>query len=534
MGQLLILVESLAAALLLVALTAAWAAGGRWLRWLVPAVVVMVILLPAALLAFGLHFLYRAGPVSLASLIGATGWLAGFLVGALAIMVAAKRGAANQPWPRRSLSVAFAIAAVLTAITMANLDVAVKGQIAAARVEAGAKALALVPRPQDAPNAAAIYRRAFAALTPREQAATADSGRAQPWSQYDRTLFDADDVGQRQFLDSQQRGLALLREAAAVPYCSFERDWSSETSPLDMPLPELPQLRYGATLLAYDALDRAQRGDGRAALDNVTAIFGMARHVNFPLLIELVAARAIEETGAKALEDVLTLAPPTAEDLGRLDLIKGEAFRERLRRVFAMEEAWGMAAFVMLATGRGRTSPDIQATTPMDALGASMLDSPLYRIFFLEDDLASFRRHMRLSRDNANRPAPAVFESLDAQEDEIRHTRGGGILSGLLLPASGRCLYAAVDGDATRHLVRLALAAARYRKKHGAYPDKLTELTPEFVAEVPADPYDGRPIRLRREGAGIVLYSIGRDRRDHSGCAWDRDKNEGDLTFRLP
>src|SRR5262249_58921992 len=135
-------------------------------------------------------------------------------------------------------------------------------------VEAGAKALALArPRPADAPNAAPVYRRAFAALTPQEQLPALLGDRAQAWRGYDRSAFDPADRQQREFLDSQQRGLALLREAAAVRRCSFERDWSSETSPIDMPLPELPHLRHGATLLAYDALARATRGDSRGALE---------------------------------------------------------------------------------------------------------------------------------------------------------------------------------------------------------------------------------------------------------------------------
>src|SRR5947208_1288256 len=82
---------------------------------------------------------------------------------------------------------------------------------------AGARALALVPpSPADAPNAAPIYRAAFAALTPQDQLPDLLRDRAQVWRQYDRTAFDPADREQREFLESQQRGLALLRQAAAT------------------------------------------------------------------------------------------------------------------------------------------------------------------------------------------------------------------------------------------------------------------------------------------------------------------------------
>src|SRR5262245_35510269 len=200
MGKALILVESLAAALLLIATAAAWAArrpGG--LRWGVPLAVVAALGGPAAFLVYGMSILVRIGTVSRTSFVVATAWATALLVGSVLILRAARRagadpaaggpwpgpplatafavaagraGRAARPrqagrpvgarWPVQPLAVAFAVAAVLTAITVSNLDVAVKGQIAAVRVEAGARALALAqPRSPDGPNATPIYRRAF-------------------------------------------------------------------------------------------------------------------------------------------------------------------------------------------------------------------------------------------------------------------------------------------------------------------------------------------------------------------------------------
>src|SRR5262249_31920089 len=123
MGRALILVESLAAALLLVAAAAAWAARRpRGLRWGVPVAVVVAVTAPAALLAYGLGFLVRLGTVSLTSFVAATAWTLAFLVGSLVILPAARRAGTDsapdaRPWSVGSLAVAFAVAAVLTAIT---------------------------------------------------------------------------------------------------------------------------------------------------------------------------------------------------------------------------------------------------------------------------------------------------------------------------------------------------------------------------------------------------------------------------------
>ena len=71
------------------------------------------------------------------------------------------------------------------------------------------------------------------------------------------------------------------------------------------------------------------------------------------------------------------------------------------------------------------------------------------------------------------------------------------------------------------------------RAKHGKHPEKLSELVPEFLPAVPPDPYDGRPLRPRRGEGGLVLYSVGRDRKDDGGRPMDEEKHEGDLAFRL-
>ena len=43
------------------------------------------------------------------------------------------------------------------------------------------------------------------------------------------------------------------------------------------------------------------------------------------------------------------------------------------------------------------------------------------------------------------------------------------------------------------------------------------------------DPFDGQPLRYRKQGAGYVLYSIGPDRKDNSGERMNG--KDGDMAF---
>ncbi len=66
-------------------------------------------------------------------------------------------------------------------------------------------------------------------------------------------------------------------------------------------------------------------------------------------------------------------------------------------------------------------------------------------------------------------------------------------------------------------MARGALALRLYHEAHGAYPERLAEMMPAILSAVPMDPLGSGPLVYRREGAGFVLYSVGRDGVDDGG-----------------
>lgn len=63
-----------------------------------------------------------------------------------------------------------------------------------------------------------------------------------------------------------------------------------------------------------------------------------------------------------------------------------------------------------------------------------------------------------------------------------------------------------------------ALAVERFRRSHtGAPPASLPDLVPGYLTSVPNDPFNGRPLSYRRDGAAYVIYSVGANRRDDGG-----------------
>jgi hypothetical protein len=68
--------------------------------------------------------------------------------------------------------------------------------------------------------------------------------------------------------------------------------------------------------------------------------------------------------------------------------------------------------------------------------------------------------------------------------------------------------------------LRVQLALELYRRQHGQWPERLQEMTPEILQEVPVDPFTPQstePLVYRRTLDGYVLYSRGLDGTDDGG-----------------
>jgi hypothetical protein len=66
-------------------------------------------------------------------------------------------------------------------------------------------------------------------------------------------------------------------------------------------------------------------------------------------------------------------------------------------------------------------------------------------------------------------------------------------------------------------VAKVLLAVERYRLAHASLPETLERLVPDYLAAVPADPFDGAPLRYQRLTRGFVVYSVGEDGKDDGG-----------------
>ncbi len=81
-----------------------------------------------------------------------------------------------------------------------------------------------------------------------------------------------------------------------------------------------------------------------------------------------------------------------------------------------------------------------------------------------------------------------------------------------------------------------AMACERYWLKHQRWPATLDTLVQDgLLARIPTDPFDNQPMRFRHTKEGVVIYSVGMDRKDDRGTIDpERTHMPGvDIGFRL-
>ncbi len=162
----------------------------------------------------------------------------------------------------------------------------------------------------------------------------------------------------------------------------------------------------------------------------------------------------------------------------------------------------------------------------------------------LEDFIA------RLKRARGNVP-----DGLELPESDMLAARA--VVAYITLPALARAFEAEWRIRTQTGLARTAAAVERFRLANGRLPERLEELVPAFLDQIPVDPWNhGEPVTCRvrkagdfvptgperqgrhvarqvREDGEFVVYSYGQNLKDDGGGEMDSWWHEGDMTFTV-
>lgn len=303
-------------------------------------------------------------------------------------------------------------------------------------------------------------------------------------------------------------------------------------------LPFTQDAREYCNALCHEATLRADLGtkaDLDLSLDSCRRAILCNRAIgDEPTLISVLVRIAIRARSFKKIERIVAQGEPSPEALAQMQKLLEEDEAENM----LIQGARGERALMdrmMLALQRGDLKyADVRKIMTTGAR------SQLYGLedwaFWATAGSSDLNRAAFLKLNNrfveiAEMPVEDMTEAVNHLSAQIQHEPK---FVRSLFPAVIKVTAAYRKITAQSRAMRVLLAAERFRQQQGRWPEKLSELVPEFLDKVPLDPYDGQPLRWTRKDDGWVIYSVSTDGTDDGGNLSDRSMQKGvDLGFRL-
>jgi hypothetical protein len=276
---------------------------------------------------------------------------------------------------------------------------------------------------------------------------------------------------------------------------------------------------HAAKLLASDVLLRTQEGDLDGALASCRALVNAGRSVgDEPTLMPQMVRLAAYVLAARQVEHVLGQGGPSEAALAALQQLLSEVGEERPLTLALRGERARTDHLLESVQHGDMTVKQLLAATRGPGAKKSLLSK--HDLLYLPGVTANSRaatlerwnKLVEISKLPAQEQADRLAELSAPQRDEPLV---------VLSPASPAVLarYAseAWEQQAPLRCGVVALAAERYRRANGRWPETLADLKGAYLPDVPLDPFDGQPLRYRKDEQGVVVYSIGPDRQDDGG-----------------
>jgi hypothetical protein len=386
----------------------------------------------------------------------------------------------------------------------------------------------MTPPERDGP---AQVRAIIAILRPlRWPSPDADTRRVELWS---RTVLVRLTDDEAQFVRGE---LAKVSEALAKAREMYKHDQGQfplvyTRTGLDSLLPEHQDTRSVAALLDWDVLLQIHEGQVDRALRDCRGILTCARLFEDPILIVQLVRMSLAAIGVGALERTVAGGEgPEAELAAAQKLLADEAAFPRL--MVAARGERGMIHWLLTALESGDLDPAkiVNVFGPDGKEKLARVPRGLAARPFHAAVLNELTHWVEITR----RPLHEQRLLVEAWDrDKAAHLGDAGFLldnyPAVKLTGSAQRVQAVLEAALA------AVAAERYRLAKRDWPRDLAALVPEYLAEVPTDPFDGQPMRYRRTPDGIVIYAVGPDGVDNQATLdrTGRTPDGTDVGFQL-
>ena len=436
-----------------------------------------------------------------------------------------------RDWKRRTLAFSIFLGIILTLTTYYLIDLNRQNEFSKVNSDLKTRLKGIWPsEPPSHLNAYPLYQQVSKALDEKEK------DRIRDYNKSDRQP-SAPEI--KEFLNRNKQLIDTLHHASNKPF----HYWGS---PVGMSLlwlfqfPHFPDYRQMAGLLGLKARAEVLSDNPDGALRERTAIRSMIKHLqSAPQLILWLYSHIVTKQEFDYMEYFLAQTP-SVNGLFRFPIKNTPSILQSCKGWMVDEAAIELhLAFLMMQ--QGEVIEDlIQSYDEMfKSLGAASpivlpyilhpLPRSLWRVFIGQ----SYLNNVRDKWEKTNKIAESKYKHW--RDFKILKSELEGKRKSLLNIAFKNQSFAADDQfwvltyikrfiihDVYNWLMDVAVAAFAYREVKGLYPETVDDLVPAFLEKIPIDPYDGKPLKIKKVHDGLDLYSVGPVAKDWEGNSGER------------
>ncbi len=338
-----------------------------------------------------------------------------------------------------------------------------------------------------------------------------------------------------------------LREAATTrPDARFPIHYEYEPTWAIL-LPHLAHVKGLTGLCEVRAIAQLAAGDSAKAFDELKLGLRLSDSLREePLLIDHLVRIATLALDLQTIREGLARHAWSDAQLAELEVkLGGMDLLAEYKNAMRGERVLGTKGLDFVRR-HGFRSEGMNYIANEDGASSTVMSSPLPSGWFYQNMLTISRLCQTYTLPAVDEKAHRVFPEIAEKGGQaLAKLRWGPYtyFAKLLTPALGKAVLKSARMQVYLDATRVACALERYRLAKGKLPDTLEPLAPRFLAAIPADVIDGKPLRysLLPDG-GIVLYSVGWNQTDEGGkLVWKKEKtqtavdaNQGDWVWRLP
>jgi len=282
------------------------------------------------------------------------------------------------------------------------------------------------------------------------------------------------------------------------------------------------------------AIYLAKQGKSKEAINEALNVLNIGQKIQDSQgdIINYIIGSRIKRTGLETIQKILAISQLKTEDLKEYTQTLNQYYKNENGLINALKIDYYLFSKEIKSIANGDketfkliTGQELNINEKdLEKIKNNYYFKPNKTTLLLAENIKEFIKNtdklclQNINKENKNQ-IPNNFIKFYFEENIV----GKHIYNSILADIDIESLYKAkCEEDLLISATQLMLAIKAFKNETNNYPQSLTDLIPNYLQEIPKDPFDGNNLRYSLDKK--IIYSIGKDKKDLGGSSYNNEK----------